>query len=248
MSFLDSIFRWIHVVAGILWIGHLYFFNWVNSQFEPTLDAETKKKVIPELRPRALYWFRWGAAFTWVTGVVLLMLVFYHGGLAFDGEHGWSLGAVLVIAVTFTAVFLYDFLAKSVIKDPQQQFFAGIAVAAIFVFFAQYVGGFGFRGYAIHLGAMFGTTMAFNVWFRIWPAQQQIITAIKNGQAPDPALVGLAGSRSKHNTYMSVPLVFLMLNAHSTWAAHPITVIVMVAIGFFGTFHIYTHSTKVKGF
>lgn len=248
MSFLDSIFRWIHVVAGILWIGHLYFFNWVNSQFEPTLDAETKRKVIPELRPRALYWFRWGAAFTWVTGVVLLLLVFYHGGLAFDGESSWSLGAVLVIAVTFTAVFLYDFLAKNVIKDPQQQFFAGIAVAAIFVFFAQIVGGFGFRGYAIHLGAMFGTTMAFNVWFRIWPAQQQIITAIKNGQAPDPALVGLAGSRSKHNTYMSVPLVFMMLNAHSTWAAHPITVIVLVAIGFFGTFHLYNHSTKVKGF
>src|SRR6266478_7806619 len=71
MNLLESLFRWIHVVAGIAWIGHLYFFNWVNSQFEPTLDAEMKKNVIPELRPRALYWFRWGAAFTWVTGVLL---------------------------------------------------------------------------------------------------------------------------------------------------------------------------------
>jgi uncharacterized membrane protein len=247
MSFLESIFRWIHVVAGIVWIGHLYFFNWVNSQFEPTLDAETKKKVIPELRPRALYWFRWGAAFTWVTGVLLLLLVFYHSGIATeDGTFG--VGAIVVIAVTFGGVFLYDVLAKTAIKDPQQMFYFGIGAAAVFVFLADWVGDFSFRGYAIHLGAMFGTAMAYNVWFRIWPAQQQIITAIKNGQAPDPALVGLAGGRSKHNTYMSVPLVFLMLNAHSTWAAHPITVIVMVAVGFFGTYHLYNHSAKVKGF
>ena len=90
MNLFESLFRWIHVVAGIIWIGHLYFFNWVNSQFEPTLDAETKKKVIPELRPRALYWFRWGAAFTWVTGVLLLMMVFYHGGALLV----WSPGAI----------------------------------------------------------------------------------------------------------------------------------------------------------
>ena len=72
VNFLESLFRWIHVVAGILWIGLLYFFNWVNTAFAPTMDADTKKKVVPELLPRALYWFRWGAAFTWVTGVLLL--------------------------------------------------------------------------------------------------------------------------------------------------------------------------------
>jgi uncharacterized membrane protein len=249
MNLFESLFRWIHVLAGIMWIGHLYYFNFVNSQFEPTLDAESKKKVIPELRPRALYWFRWGAAFTWVTGVLIALMVFYHGKIALeDPVAGWTIGAVLTILVTFTAFLLYDFLAKSAIKDPQQQFIAGIVFAAIFVFFAKIVGGFSPRGYAIHLGALFGTTMAYNVWFRIWPAQQQIITAIKNGQAPDPALVALAGSRSKHNTYMSVPLVFLMLNAHNFWAYNPIAVIVMVAIGFYGTFHLYNHSTEVKGF
>src|ERR1041384_4478416 len=84
MNLLESLFRWIHVVAGIFWIGHLYFFNFVNSQFEPTVAADQKKAVIPELRPRALYWFRWGAAFTWVTGVLLLLMVFYHARLALD--------------------------------------------------------------------------------------------------------------------------------------------------------------------
>ena len=74
---LEAALRWIHVVAGIMWIGHLWFFNFVNSAFAPTMDGETKKKVVPQLMPRALFWFRWGAAWTWITGVLLLGLVFH---------------------------------------------------------------------------------------------------------------------------------------------------------------------------
>ena len=249
MNLFESLFRWIHVMAGIVWIGHLYFFNWVNSQFEPTLDAEMKKKVIPELRPRALYWFRWGAAFTWVTGVLLLLMVYYHGGILLaDPDSGWGFGTILMVLVTFIAVFLYDNLTP-VITDAQMQFWAGVGGAAVFVFLADFLGGFSYRGYAIHLGAMFGTIMAFNVWFRIWPNQQKIITAIKNGQAPDPAMVALAGGRSKHNTYMSVPLVFMMISQHAVgWAANPVMVTLVVLVGFYGTYHLYNHAPKVKGF
>src|SRR5438477_1960880 len=74
---LDPAFRWLHVLAGIVWIGHLYFFNWVNGPFQAKIDGPTKKIVNPELMPRALYWFRWGAAYTWITGVLLLGLVYY---------------------------------------------------------------------------------------------------------------------------------------------------------------------------
>src|SRR5688572_28604465 len=87
LDVIQSLLRWIHVAAGIVWIGHLYFFNWVNANFAPTLDAESKKKVVPELMPRALFWFRWGAAFTWVTGVILLLLVFYHPLKVADGTY-----------------------------------------------------------------------------------------------------------------------------------------------------------------
>jgi uncharacterized membrane protein len=245
MNFIESLFRWIHVVAGIAWIGHLYFFNWVNSQFEPTLDAETKKKVIPELRPRALYWFRWGAAFTWVTGVLLLMMVFYHGGTLMV----LSPGAIVMILLTFVTVFLYDYLT-TVITDAQMQFWAGVIAAVLFVLLCDLVGGFNYRASAIHLGSMFGTTMAFNVWFRIWPSQQKIITAIKNGQAPEASLVALAGTRSKHNTFMSVPLVFMMLNAHNLWtnSAPVILLPLIVLIGFVGVYHLYKHAPSVKGF
>jgi len=90
--------------------------------------------------------------------------------------------------------------------------------------------------------------MAFNVWFRIWPAQQQIIRATKEGTPPDANLVALAGLRSKHNTYMSVPLIFTMMNAHAAWAANPITLAVIVLVGWGAVYWLYDHSKTVKGF
>ena len=259
MDIAESFFRWAHVVAGILWIGLLYFFNWVNSQFAPLLkelDADAKKKVLPELLPRALYWFRWGAAWTWVTGFVLLGIVFWHSKevLATDAKT-WHPGAVIMIVFTFLAVFLYDLLYKTVLKSPAAGFWGGLALTAVAVYLYVYVGNFSFRGYTIHLGALFGTNMAFNVWYRIWPAQKRIIRAIKNGEAPDPALAALAGTRSKHNTYMSVPLVFAMLNAHMTWAAGlpgttkataPLILVFIVFVGWSITWMLYKRSAKIK--
>ena len=84
MELLSALSRWIHVLAGIVWIGMLYFFNFVNIPFQGTQDGDTKKKVNPELLPRALFWFRWGAAWTWVTGVILLQLVFWGGHITVD--------------------------------------------------------------------------------------------------------------------------------------------------------------------
>lgn len=251
MNIVESLFRWIHVVAGILWVGLLYFFNWVNSAFAPTMDAETKKKVIPELLPRTLFWFRWGAAFTWVTGVFLLLIVYYfHGKVALDDpQAGWSLFPLLMVALTFGGVFIYDALFSGPLKSPQAAFWAGIAFSFVILLLLT-LAGFSYRGSAIHLGATYGTIMAFNVWFRIWPAQQKIITAIKNGDAPDAALVGLAGARSKHNTYMSVPLVFLMLGQHGTWASasSAVYLTLIVLLGFGLVNHLYGRAAKVKGF
>ncbi len=252
MNTVESLIRWIHVVAGVLWIGLLYFFNWVNGPFAATMDGETKKKVIPELLPRALYFFRWGAAFTWVTGVLLLTIVYYHNQAVLSNPSTQSVGdpnVLAMIAFTFLAVFVYDALYKGPIKNDATGFVVSVVLATISVLLFKYVGKFGPRGYAIHLGAMFGTMMAFNVWFRIWPSQQKIITAIKNGEAPDAALVGLAGLRSRHNTYMSVPLLFTMVNQHATWAytgdlAFPL----IVVLGWGTVYHLYTRAGQVKGF
>src|SRR5207247_2138021 len=96
----------------------LYFFNWVNANFAPTMDGETKKKVVPELMPRALWWFRWGAAFTWVTGVLLGGMVYYMAKYLWDvpGTAAWDTPTLVMVALSWLAVFVYDPVAKAV-KD-----------------------------------------------------------------------------------------------------------------------------------
>ena len=247
MDLISSLLRWIHIVAGVIWIGHLYFFNFVNAQFTPTMDGDTKKKVVPELMPRALYFFRWGAAWTWVTGVLLLLLVFYHGGIMFDAG-SWSAVTIVAIILVFVAPFIYDALYKGVLADPKVGFVGGLILSALMLYFMAWAAGFSFRAYTIHLGTMFGSIMAFNVWFRIWPAQQQIIRGIKDGPPADAATVALAGTRSKHNTYMSVPLIFTMMNQHATWAADPLTVALSVLVGWGAVYWLYGKSKTVKGF
>ena len=250
MEFIESLLRWIHVVAGIAWIGLLYFFNWVNSTFAPTMDAETKKKVVPELLPRTLYFFRWGAAYTWISGALLILLVYYHDPLTlFELDRAWGLGAIIMLLVVWLGVFVYDPLYKNVFKDPKVGFVAGLILSGVVIYLLRDWAGFSYRGYAIHLGTLFGTIMAYNVWFRIWPAQQKIITAVKQGEAPDAALVALAGTRSKHNTYMSVPLVFTMVSRHATWAATSwIYMVVVVLVGWAVVYWLYNKSKEVKGF
>ena len=217
MDGITFIFRWLHIFVGIIWIGHLYFFNFVNGQMTAKLDGATKQKVVPELMPRALYWFRWGAAWTWITGVVLLLLVFWHGGLMFDPGDGWGGGAIGMVLITFLGVFVYDALWNSGLKsNVRAATVVSFLLLAVTVFLFVNVGAFTPRAVLIHTGALFGTMMAFNVWFRIWPAQQRIIAAVKAGEAPAAADPALAGLRSKHNTYMSLPLLWAMANEHAT--------------------------------
>ena len=252
-AILESLFRWTHVVSGILWIGLLYFFNWVNSAFAPKLDADTRKKVVPELMPRALYWFRWGAAWTWTTGVILIAMVFYHGRVVFDAENTWNAGAFVMIAVVFLAPFFYDALMKSVGKKNMKAAIAvGFVLVALVVWLLGHWARFSYRGYVIHTGTMFGTIMAFNVWFRIWPAQKTIIGAVKNGEPPPADLVALAGTRSRHNTYLSIPLVWTMINQHTIWAnTGPLSWLYLlgaILLGWWIGTMLFKRAPKVAGF
>ena len=257
MDILSVLFRWLHIAAGILWIGLLYWFNFVNIPFAGTMDGDTKKKVVPELMPRALYWFRWGAAYTWITGVLLLLLVFYQGGLMFEQDNpvGWGAGAIIMLIVTFGGFALYDMLAKTALaKNPKACAVVGFVLIAVVVYLFMSVGGYSYRAYVIHTGAMFGTIMAGNVWMRIWPSQKKIIPAIKEGTAPDAALVSLAGMRSRHNVYLSVPLVWAMINFHTTTLsmADPLkdTLVLMavVLIAWLMVSWIYKKAATIKGF
>jgi len=248
----NALFRWIHIVAGVIWIGHLYFFNFVNGELAKTYDADTKRKVVPELMPRALYWFRWGAAWTWITGVLMLAILYWHQSYFGTGGPKAALVAFVIIAVLF---IVYDMIAKALQKQPMAALWVWYAVVFGYAMLLLYTDFFGAsaRGVYIHTGGLLGTAMAANVWMRIWPCQKRIITAIKAGTAPDAADVALAGMRSKHNTFMSVPLLFLMLSVHTPFTGQSFGepwhwILGLFVIGYFGTQWLYKKSTQVKGF
>jgi uncharacterized membrane protein len=209
--------RWGHVVAGIIWIGHLYFFNWVNAHFAKALDGPTKKLVVPELLPRALFWFRWGAAWTWITGILLGGLIYYHGRQVFEdpmdeSNNPW-LWLAIVLVIVAVGFVIYNAVMKAVKNVVVANTIVLVLLAAAYLFL-EHVGKFGGRSLYIHTGMILGTIMAMNVWMVIWPYQKKIIAATKEGTPPDAALVAQAGLRSRHNTFMSVPLVFTMISNH----------------------------------
>ncbi len=101
----EMVTRWLHVVAGILWIGLLYFFNFVNSNFSKALEADTRKKVVPELMPRALFFFRWGAMLTFLLGLLLIYFVY----LAPTGaRHGALMTNPVLIGILFGLVMWFN--------------------------------------------------------------------------------------------------------------------------------------------
>ena len=212
---LNAAFRWIHVVAGVLWIGLLYFFNWINGAVAATFDADTKKKVVPELLPRTLYWFRWGAAFTWISGILLMGIVYYMGGALLPADSTMSVGqgTGLGLGLLVVGFLVYDLLWKSPLASNEH---VGMVISLALTVGVAYGLNQVFSGRAayIHIGALFGTLMAGNVWMRIWPAQRKIIKATVDGSKPEAAWGAMAKLRSKHNTYMSVPLIFLMVSNH----------------------------------
>jgi len=159
---LQALFRWIHFLAGITWIGILYFFNLINAHVTAALQPPTRREVVPQLMPRALWWFRWGAMYTFLSGLLIIIWKYFLLGSGFTGDSG-----------LFTTE----------------------------------------AGQWITFGALLGIIMWFNVWFIIWPAQQQLITWVKEGQAPpeQPAVAKRALYTSRVNTFLSVPMLFGML-------------------------------------
>ena len=259
MQTAELVFRWIHIVAGVIWIGHLYFFNFVNANFAPTMDGETKKKVVPQLMPRALFWFEWGAAWTWASGLVLLFLVYYHGyngsnlvDMAARTEKVGAMDWLPAFAGLFVGFFVYDLLFKALAKQHNVAVVLWGVLAVGFGAMLLEVFHFSLRATYIHVGALFGTTMAANVWMRIRPAQKRIIAAVKEGRTPDAADPAVAGLRSRHNTYMSVPLLLMMLlpDQVGVVSSLPIYAVlpVILIVAFGATWWIYGKVKTVQGF
>lgn len=236
-EWLNLIFRWVHVFAGIMWVGTTYYFTWLDARLTEEEKAAratgtpaqiwmvhsggfyaVEKRKVPDELSRKLHWFRWEAGTTWLSGFALLVLMFYIGGgsgLLEGNDNDISARTALAvgIGVLIAGWLIYDLLMLSPLGRNEKAF----AVVAYVLVVATTYGltrVFSGRAAYIHVGAIFGTIMAANVWMRILPAQRKMIEAIKAGNKPDEALSGQAKLRSKQNTFMAVPLVFIMISNH----------------------------------
>ncbi|HEU4930995.1 MAG TPA: urate hydroxylase PuuD [Pyrinomonadaceae bacterium] len=235
-EWLNLLFRWIHVFAGIMWVGTTYYFTWLDARLteeeKATLNTGTPAQVwmvhsggfyvverrkIPDLVSRTLHWFRWEAGMTWLSGFALLVLIYYLGGGALidPDVRDLSLGVAVAlgIGIIFACGFVYDMMMLSPLGR-NEKLFAAIAYVLIVVVTFGLTRVFSARAAYIHLGAIFGTIMAANVWMHILPAQKRMIAALNEGRKPDERLSAQAKLRSKQNTFMAVPVVFIMISNH----------------------------------
>ena len=235
-EWLNLLFRWVHVFAGIMWVGTTYYFTWLDARLTEEEKAAlntgnaaevwmvhsggfyvVEKRKVPDLVSRTLHWFRWEAAMTWLSGFALLVLLYYlGGGLLVDPDvRDISVGAAVAlgIGVIIACGVIYDAMMASPLGR-HEKLFAAIAYVLIVVVSFGLTRVFSGRAAYIHLGAIFGTIMAANVWMHILPSQKKMIAALKEGRKPDEALSGRAKLRSKQNTFMAVPVVFIMISNH----------------------------------
>ena len=235
-EWLNLLFRWIHVFAGIMWVGTTYYFTWLDARLteEEKAVANTgvapqvwmvhsggfyavEKRKAPDLASRTLHWFRWEAATTWLSGFALLVLIYYLGGGALidPDVREMSLGVAVAvgIGVIFACGFVYDVMMMSPLGR-QERAFAAVAYVLIVGVAFGLTRVFSARAAYIHVGAIFGTIMAANVWMHILPAQKRMIAALNEGRKPDERLSAQAKLRSKQNTFMAVPVVFMMISNH----------------------------------
>jgi uncharacterized membrane protein len=218
---IQLLLRWLHFIAGITWIGHLYFFNFVNGGFMKSLDGPTKGKVIPQLMPRALWWFRWGALLTVLAGITYFAMYLVspdaHNAGANTGlilgvwllivlaafvieffvlrsvNNGWTVAAIITVLVTLMAIAITRYLASSLGDHATS------------------------RTLSIGIGGALGTIMLLNVWGIIWPNQKRIIAwAYDNAEkgtavpAANAKLARVAFLASRANTWLSLPLLLFM--------------------------------------
>ena len=235
-DFLRIFFRWFHFVAGITWIGLLYFFNLVNVPFQKGLDADTKKKVNPELLGRALWYFRWGAVVTVLAGLAYFAMYILKADVNNAntlGNGNLNLWFILFAWLTYPVVlFLLEFAiikkVPALIKDGRI-FAIVMFVLVAFVtwgltrFFTAMltVGGQSWasnKSYSIGIGGAYGLLMLLNVWGIIWPNNKRILAATAGtGPAAPPELARQAFIASRTNAWLSLPMLLFMGTSHGDW-------------------------------
>ncbi len=229
---LDLLLRWFHILAGIMWIGNSMLFNWLDRNLvkKEGIDGEIwllhsgafyqveKKQLKPGQMPDKVHWFMWQNLSTWVSGILLLIVVYYLGERAWlvDPESGilsYANALLAAIAMLIIGVAGYEILWRS--KLHQRPAILNLifvtALIGITWALAQVMAP---RAAFIHVGVLIGSLMTANVWFVIIPSQKDLVAATLAGRPQDRTLSAKAKARSIHNNYLTFPLIFIMVSNH----------------------------------
>lgn len=260
VEWLNLFGRWIHFVTGIAWIGSSFYFIWLDNHLQAPEDPSDdmkgvggelwsvhgggfyhaqKYRVAPGTLPATLHWFKWEAYSTWLSGMFLLVLVYWYGADVYliDASNSDFSPAVAVgIAAAFIAGgwLIYDALCRSPLAGNEF-----VLSAILFALVALLAWGlcelFSGRGAYIHFGAVLGTIMVANVFFVIIPGQRQMVDAAERGETPDPMPGIRAKQRSVHNTYFTLPVLFAMTSNHFAMTyAHAYNWLILIVISLAG--------------
>jgi uncharacterized membrane protein len=252
--------RWLHVVAGIAWIGSSFYFVWLDNHLEPQGASEPvdpnvagelwavhgggfyrsrKYRVAPAVLPPRLHWFYWEAYTTWLSGFGLLFLLYFLRAEAYLIDPSVvALTKSAAIAITLAGLVVSWLVYDGLCRSPLGRNGRSLAVAVALVTAVEAWGVchlFGGRGAFMVFGAALGTIMVANVLFVIIPGQRELVRAKREGREPDPG-PGLRGKqRSVHNTYFTLPVIFVMISNHyaMTYGAR-YNWLVLIAMSFAG--------------
>ncbi|QTS84795.1 urate hydroxylase PuuD [Ectopseudomonas khazarica] len=226
--------RWIHMITGIAWIGASFYFVWLENNLNRSNPREglsgdlwaihgggiyhlEKYKLAPPKMPENLHWFKWEAYFTWLSGVALLLVVYYLNPSLYLVKPGVDLAPAAAIAIGLGSMAA-SYLIYHVLCDSPLGKRPALLGAVLFVLIIAAAYGFSqiFSGRAayIHVGAIIGTIMVGNVFFTIMPAQRALVKAIETNTTPDPLLPAKGLLRSRHNNYFTLPVLFIMISNH----------------------------------
>lgn len=224
----QMLFRWIHVFAAMLWIGQTFLFHLMERHLVPAPSSGgvgrmwmlhgggyyqvDKKPFSPEM-PEQLVWFRWEAATTWVSGIVLLGLAYHGGGLMVEAGMNPAIANSLGMASLILGWIVYDMLVRSPLAGrPLVLALVGfVLLLLLHNGLTQIMSG---RAAYIHVGAVIGTIMAANVWMRILPSQKKMLHAARTGEEADRSVAKSGPLRSRHNSFLVLPLVLIMISNH----------------------------------
>jgi uncharacterized membrane protein len=234
-DWLNLLTRWLHVVAGIVWIGSSFYFIALDNHLRPPANAEEgvggesweihgggfyrihKYKVAPEQLPEPLHWFKWEAYTTWLSGFALLVILYYFHADTYLVDRSvadlsvWE--AILIsVGLLVAAWLVYDGLCRTLGSRPLLLAATLLALITLAAWGSSQL--FSGRATYIQIGAMIGTMMVGNVFFVIIPAHWELVRAKEAGREPDPVWNERAKLRSVHNNYLTLPVVFTMLSNH----------------------------------